>query len=313
MKKHLKEILCYILFVGIAFLLNQNSSFANFNLVEESQSNNFITNPYDNAADFQVQSNKIKNFEAQDFAIKSQDLFKKDETANSTLFVSEFKNSKNSATLFDLSDEISKDGDTNTVKPSGSEENDLNFDDLNSQTVNDNNSLLPSNISIVESAFWSKNGLFRTLGFTGELTSDQRQKEINWRRTFLTIHQTSGLVTLGLMLASCYTGQMWLDGKSDSPDLHKTLVTSTIIGYSFTGLMALITPPPAIRRDEFSTISVHKALAWLHFGGMVLTPILGSLIEDSKDYYKSAHFHQTSAYITTAIYTSAMLVILLFE
>jgi len=82
MKKHLKEILCYILLVGIAFLLNQNSSFAHFKLVEESQSNNFITNPYDNKVDSQVHSNKIKNFEAQDFAIKSQDLFKKDETAN---------------------------------------------------------------------------------------------------------------------------------------------------------------------------------------------------------------------------------------
>jgi hypothetical protein len=48
--------------------------------------------------------------------------------------------------------------------------------------------------------------------------------------------------------------------------------------------------------------------------GMVLTPILGGMLEDSgADFNKRAHFHQASAYITTGIYAAAMAVILLFE
>jgi len=47
--------------------------------------------------------------------------------------------------------------------------------------------------------------------------------------------------------------------------------------------------------------------------GMVATPILGRLILNSNDYYKSARFHQIVGYTTFAIYTTSMLVILLFE
>jgi hypothetical protein len=116
------------------------------------------------------------------------------------------------------------------------------------------------------------------------------------------------------MIATCYAGQMYLDGKSNSSDLHGGLVSATIIGYSITGLLAFTTPPPTIRRKEFSTITVHKSLAWLHMAGMVLTPILGGMLEDSgADFNKRAHFHQASAYITTGIYAAAMAVILLFE
>lgn len=192
--------------------------------------------------------------------------------------------------------------------------NDLNFDDENANIQSDPNmGLLPKNISWMESLLWSKNGFFRKVGITSDLTTDQRTKEIGWRRTILTAHQTSGLITLGLMLASCYTGQIWLDGKSQTPDVHKAFVTSTIIGYSLTGLLATIAPPPSIRRDEFSTITVHKTLAWLHFAGMIATPILGKLINERTDYYTAARYHQVSAYITTGIYATAMAVILLFQ
>jgi hypothetical protein len=304
-KNHFLKKLSFLLIIVSQLFLHQFESIARNNLSSENQ---FCLHTFQKEfsnSNIQINNDKILSeidLAEKDFSIKPNDLF-----------ISEKGDGYNS--FFDFSAEMSQEPDSNSVKTSGTESNDLNFDDLNSQSTNTEptSALLPEKISLVESALWSKNGLFRKLGFTGELSPEQRQKEINWRRTFLTIHQTSGLITLGLMLASCYTGQMWLDGKSDSPDLHKTLVTATITGYSLTGLMALITPPPSIRRDEFSTISIHKTLAWLHLSGMVLTPILGGLIDDSKDYYKSAHFHQTSAYITTAIYTSAMLVILLFE
>jgi hypothetical protein len=197
-------------------------------------------------------------------------------------------------------------GDTTT--------NDLNFDDETPVKSDPNLGLLPERIGFMESVLWSKSGLFRLTGITGDLTPEQRSKEIKWRRTWLTAHQTSGLVTLGLMLASCYAGQMYLDRKSKSSDLHESLVSATIIGYSITGLLAFTAPPPSIRRPEFSTITVHKSLAWLHIAGMVLTPVLGGMLEDSgADFNKRARFHQTSAYITTGIYATAMAVIFLFE
>lgn len=165
----------------------------------------------------------------------------------------------------------------------------------------------------MEKFLWSENGFFRKIGIAGPLTPQSRSYELSVRRTMLTIHQTSGIITWGLMTASAITGQLWLDGKISSSDLHRTLAYTSIGGYLLTGLISVVTPPPIIRRDEVSTITVHKTLAWVHFLGMVATPLLGRYINQSSDYYKTARVHQVSAYITTAIYTSAMLVILLFE
>lgn len=191
--------------------------------------------------------------------------------------------------------------------------NDLSFDDENSSATNLNAGLFPSRISWNEKLFWGENGLMRKLGLASDLSPEQRTKELGWRRTFLTAHQTTGILTLALMLASCYTGQMYLDGKLNNFGWHEGFTSAAIWSYSATGLLAFLTPPPSIRRDEFSTITVHKTLAYLHMAGMVLTPILGGMIEDSSDWNKAAHFHQASAYVTTAIFATAMLVVLLFD
>ncbi len=173
--------------------------------------------------------------------------------------------------------------------------------------------LLPKNISYIEKAFWGKDGLFRSVGIASELTPEQRQKELGWRRTILTIHQTTGLVSWGLMAGAVITGQMWLDGKMDSPVWHKRLLYATIGTYSLTGLLAIVTPPPFERRNEFSSISFHKLAAWVHFAGMIATPILGKAINKSNDYYESARIHQSMGYITFSVYSAAMLAIIIFE
>jgi len=173
--------------------------------------------------------------------------------------------------------------------------------------------LLPERISLVENFLWGEKGFFRKIGLTGKLTLENREKELKIRRTLLTIHQTLGIITWFSMAATVTTGQLWLDGKLNSAKLHRTLKWPTIIGYSLTGLCAVIAPPPTQRNFEFSNISVHKMLAWGHFLGMVSTPILGRLILSSKDYYKSARIHQIVGYSTFAIYSASMLIILLFE
>jgi hypothetical protein len=170
----------------------------------------------------------------------------------------------------------------------------------------------------MEQMLWGESGLVRKIGIAGDLTPEVRKHELNVRRTMLTMHQIGGFVTWGLMVASCYTGQRVLNGDRSISDTHSMLVKTTIGAYAFTALLSVFSPPPLIRRDETSTTSIHKMLAWIHFAGMILTPIIGGmvwhysgnrqtgrvLVQNDKE----ARFHQISAYTTTAVFTAAMVI-----
>jgi hypothetical protein len=170
--------------------------------------------------------------------------------------------------------------------------------------------LLPDNISFAENFLWGENGLTRKIGLTGDLALETRKKELEIRRTMLTVHQIGGFVTLGLMISAAYVGQKVIDGRRDLGDTHQAIVAATILSYSLTGALALLSPPPSIRRDDFSTITLHKTLAWAHVAGMIITPILGSYIDDHKSFHMDkAHVHQISGYITTAIFATSMIII----
>ncbi|MGQ9819030.1 MAG: hypothetical protein ACUVQ1_03800 [Candidatus Kapaibacteriales bacterium] len=111
-------------------------------------------------------------------------------------------------------------------------ENDLEFD---FDKQNDMNHIFPENSSFMEKFLWSENGFFRKIGTASALTPESQSFELSLRRTMLTIHQTSGMITWGLMTASAITSQLWLDCKISSPDLHRTFVYSSIGGYLLTG------------------------------------------------------------------------------
>ncbi len=170
-------------------------------------------------------------------------------------------------------------------------------------------SLLPEHMSLMERGLWGESGLLRAVGIASPLTPDVRKGELTLRRTMLSVHQIGGFVTLGLMGTTVYYGQQVLNGRYDLLPRHKTFVAATIVSYSLTALMAVLSPPPLIRRDEVSTTTIHKTLAWVHFAGMIATPIIGRLIHNSTDYYRTAHFHQASAYITTAALAASLIVI----
>jgi hypothetical protein len=171
--------------------------------------------------------------------------------------------------------------------------------------------LLPKRISFMENALWGENGVLRKTGIVSPLTIEERKYELQIRRTMLTSHQIGGFTTLGLMIAASYFGQKRLDGNRKDGDIHQTLVTATIISYSITGLLAILSPPPLIRRDDFSTITLHKTLAWIHFAGMIITPILGSMIRGRHRMLNmdKAHLHQVSGYITTSVLAASMIVV----
>ena len=171
--------------------------------------------------------------------------------------------------------------------------------------------LLPDNMSFVERSVWGETGLVREIGIASPLTPEVRKHELAVRRTMLTMHQIGGFVTLGLMGTAVYYGQMTLNNPQTRTyrSRHQTFVTATIFSYAATGLLAALSPPPLIRRDETSTTTIHKTLAWIHFAGMILTPIIGSTLHHSMSYDQQARFHQVSAYITTATLAASLIVI----
>ena len=170
--------------------------------------------------------------------------------------------------------------------------------------------LLPDNMSFGEKLLWSKNGLVHKIGLEPPLSPQERMGELHLRRGMLIAHQIGGFTTLALMLTADYFGQRVIDGRRDLGDVHQRLIAATILTYSATGLLAILSPPPLIRRDEESTTTLHKTLAWIHVLGMIVTPILGSTIRHRRLFnMDQAHFHQISGYLTTAVFATSMLVI----
>jgi hypothetical protein len=172
--------------------------------------------------------------------------------------------------------------------------------------------LLPENISFGEKLFWGENGVFRTIGLVGQLSPEERKSELDIRRFMLTTHQISGFVTLALMMTAAYYGQRTLDnnGSNTFGNTHIKFVDATIATYSLTALLAVLSPPPLIRRDEESTTTLHKTLAWIHAVGMIITPILGSYVESKRHLNTNeAHFHQAAGYITTGVFAASLIVI----
>jgi hypothetical protein len=178
--------------------------------------------------------------------------------------------------------------------------------------------LQPENLGFFERNLWSENGLFRTMGIAAPLTPESRKSELKLRRTMLVAHETSGFLTLGLMLTTVVYGQKVINQINDNhPSLslrrtHIGFADATIATYSLTALLSLLSPPPVIRRDEMSSLSYHRALAWVHVTGIIITPIIAALAKRRGASYESTlRIHQVSGYITTTAFAASMIVITL--
>lgn len=180
--------------------------------------------------------------------------------------------------------------------------------------------LMPENISFMEKAMWGEDGFLRASGIASPLTPEVRRSELSLRRAMLTTHQIGGFATLASMLAAVYYGQKSLTDPNSGTRLdpyrskHQTFVTTTIVLYSVTGLLAILSPPSMIRRNEMSTTTIHKTLAWVHVVGMIVTPILGSTILKRGPIGRymdinQARYHQISAYATTAVFAASLITV----
>lgn len=156
------------------------------------------------------------------------------------------------------------------------------------------------------------------LGFTPDQTqgSAQDQARLDKRSHMLKTHQRLGLITTAPLVATLFlaNGAAGHNSTSSSRDLHAILGGVTAGMYLTTASFAIFAPKIAGTPTR-GPIRVHKALAWIHGPGMILTPILGSLALAQKDKGEKVHgiasAHGAVAGVTAAAYGAAMLSVMI--
>jgi hypothetical protein len=168
--------------------------------------------------------------------------------------------------------------------------------------------LLPEKMGFVKRAFWGEHGLMRTLKIS-PLTQAGREKELRVRRTMLKLHQFMGIATVAGMVTSIYFGQQIKSGHYEYVHNMDVFGVTSAGLYGTTALLQLLAPPPLILRKDkggWSSIRVHKTLAYVHFTGVIATAVSGRYLHNNG--YDKITIHQVSAYFTTAALAGAMVV-----
>jgi hypothetical protein len=152
------------------------------------------------------------------------------------------------------------------------------------------------------------------LGFPSAATQGnaQEQARLNKRSHMLKVHQKLGLITTIPLVATVVSGS-FAGGKSTSSstrDLHAALGSATAGLYFTTAYYAIFAPKVPGTKVE-GPIRVHKALAWIHGPGMILTPILGAMAFNQKSQGETVHgiasIHGEVAIVTAVAYGLAIL------
>ncbi len=152
------------------------------------------------------------------------------------------------------------------------------------------------------------------LGFPAAASqANAREQALLDKRThMLKIHQRMGLITAVPLLATVISSA-GAGGKSTSTssrDLHAALGGATA-GLYFTTAYFAIRAPKITGTQTRGPIRVHKALAWIHGPGMILTPILGEIAFDEKSKGEKVHgiasAHGPVAIVTAGAFGAALL------
>ena len=152
------------------------------------------------------------------------------------------------------------------------------------------------------------------LGLSPEQTqgSAQDQARLDKRTHMLKIHQRLGLVTLAPLIATFVTSAN-AGGKNTSTTdrtMHMVLGSVSSDLYFMTAYYA-IRAPKIPGTETRGPIRLHKALAWIHGPGMILTPILGAMAYSQKNNGEKVHgiaaAHGPVAIVTGAAFAAAVL------
>jgi Carboxypeptidase regulatory-like domain len=152
------------------------------------------------------------------------------------------------------------------------------------------------------------------LGFSkSDIQSNAAQQALLDKRThMLKIHQRMGLITTIPLVATVILGP-GAGGKSEGTttrNLHVALGALTGDLYGITAWYAI--RAPRIKGTETrGPIRFHKAMAWIHGPGMILTPILGAIAFDQKNNGEKVHgiaqAHGAVAIVTAGAFGAALL------
>jgi Carboxypeptidase regulatory-like domain len=135
--------------------------------------------------------------------------------------------------------------------------------------------------------------------------SAQDQARLDKRAHMLRIHQRLGLITIAPLVAT-FIASAGAGGKSTSTTdrtVHMVLGAVSSDLYFMTAYYA-IRAPRIPGTETRGPIRLHKALAWIHGPGMILTPILGAIAYDQKSRGEKVH-GIASAHGPVAIVTGA--------
>jgi hypothetical protein len=152
------------------------------------------------------------------------------------------------------------------------------------------------------------------LGFSSAQTqgSAQDQARLDKRSHMLKIHQRLGLIDTVPLIATVILGPGAGGKSTSSADRYAHLALGAVTGdlYFISAYYAIRAPgiPGTHARGQ---IRVHKALAWIHGPGMILTPILGAIAFDQKSKGGKVHgiasAHGAVAIVTAAAYGAAII------
>jgi hypothetical protein len=151
------------------------------------------------------------------------------------------------------------------------------------------------------------------LGFPTEQSQGnaQEQARLDKRSHMLKMHQRLGLITLAPLLATLITSNGAAGKKSGASgrELHGALGGVTA-GMYFTTAYFAIRAPTVPGTKTRGPIVLHKALAFIHGPGMVLTPILGAMVYAQRNRGEKVHgiasAHSAVAAVTGAAYGAAI-------
>jgi hypothetical protein len=154
-----------------------------------------------------------------------------------------------------------------------------------------------------------------SLGFsTSQVEGNPKEQALlNKRSQMLQIHQKLGLITFFPMVASLAAATQ-AGGRHNTGsvgrNVHMALGSATAGLYFATAYYAIFAPKvPGV--ESRGPIRFHKAMAWIHGPGMILTPILGAMADSQASQGERLHgiakYHAQVAVITAVAYGLALL------
>lgn len=150
------------------------------------------------------------------------------------------------------------------------------------------------------------------IGFAQAQGSAADQARLDKRSHMLKLHQRYGLIATIPLVATVLSGggATGTSTSSGSRNLHAALGLTSFGLYSISAYYAIAAPKIPGTTTSGNT-KWHKALAWVHGAGMILTPALGAMAYDQKKRGEKVHgiasAHGGVAVVTVVSYAAAML------